>query len=98
MSNIRHYDQLLEKYASEAEIIEEAEQKQKADILEKARAGKSRYLTYVKVNPNLERSKIYERNVSTSKLQKVIRLRTNSHSLEIETGRHGRHRKTIEEP
>ena len=94
---IRHYDQLLEKYASEAEIIEEAEQKQKADILEKARAGKSRYITYVKVNPNLERSKIYERNVSTSKLQKVIRLRTISHSLEIETGRHGRRRKTIEE-
>ena len=78
--------------------MEEAAQKQKADILQKARSGKSRYITYIKVNPNLERSKIYDRNfVSTFKLQKVIRLRTVSHSLEIETGRHGRYRKMLED-
>ena len=50
------------------------------------------------MNPNLEKANIYElRNVPTSKLQKVTKLRTITHPLAIETGRYGRNPKPIEE-
>ena len=95
---IKHYDKLIEEYQNEEEIIIQAVQKQKAVIIEKARAGKTRYLTYLKINPNLEKARIYERNnTSMAKLQEVAKIRTVSHRLMIEVGRHGRNRKPIDE-
>lgn len=94
---IKYYDKLIEDYENEKSIVSEAIKQQKSIITEKAKAGKSKYMTYIKINPNLEKACIYEKNISMCALQKVTRLRTVSHSLAIETGRHGRNRKPIEE-
>ena len=75
----------------------EATNKVKSDVIEKASRGKSKYISYIKNNPNLKRSHIYDKHLHTSKLQKVTQLRTISHSLEIEIGRHGRNRKPVDD-
>ena len=94
---VKYYDKLLERYACEEDIIVEAMQKIRYDITEKAQNGKSKYIAYIKNNPNLKRSQIYDQSIQTSKLQKVTQIRTISHSLEIEVGRHGRYRKSVED-
>ena len=90
---VKYYDKLLQKYACEEDIIHDAIQKIKSDIVEKANKGRSRYITYLKLNPSLKRSSIYNKFTPTSKLHKVSQIRTVSHTLEIELGRHGRNRK-----
>ena len=94
---IKYYDDLLQRYGNEEELIQDEIQKQKECILEKGRKGKSKYMSYIAMNPHLKKSNIYEFFLSTSTLQNVIRLRTVSHSLAIETGRHGRNRKPLAE-
>ena len=91
---INYYDKLIERYKNEGEIIDEAKQKMKNCITEKATAGKSRYSTYMMINPSLEKSNIYSRiDISAFYLQKVTKLRTVNHSLAIEVGRYGRNPK-----
>ena len=94
---IKHYDRLLQQYTSEDDIISEATEKIKSDITDKANNGRSKYCAYLELNPMMERCQIYDKTVPTSKLQKVTQIRTISHSLEIEMGRHGRNRKLPEE-
>ena len=94
---IKYYDQLLQKYKYEEDIITDEAQRIKADVIKKANNGKSRYQAYLKNNPSLKRSHVYTQYLSTTKLQMVTKMRTISHSLEIELGRHGRQRKPVEE-
>ena len=62
----------------------------KDSIMKKANDGKSRYVAYLQLNPNLVRPSIYSGYVPTSKLHNTSQLRMISHSLKIETGRHKR--------
>ena len=92
---IKHYDNLLQMYSCEEDIIRDAIDNMKSDIIKKANEGKSRYITYLKINPNLKRPHIYNNFIPTNKLHKMTRIRTVSHTLEIELGRHGRNRVDI---
>ena len=56
----------------------------------KAGRGQSRYLTYIALNPTLNRPDIYDSIVPTFKLHHTTRIRMVSHSLQIELGRQKR--------
>ena len=88
---------MLQKYSCEDEITQEAVHNMKADVIKKANEGKPRYVTYLRLNPNLKRAHFYDNITLTSKLHKIAQLRTVSHNLEIECGRHGRNKVDIAE-
>ena len=87
---ILHYIKLRENYSSGDEVTEKSLQKMKDSIMEKAMKEKSRYMSYVQLNPNLSRPEIYSRFIATYKLQKTSQLWMISHDLKVETGRHKR--------
>ena len=94
---IEHYDSLVESNMDGDEIKRNSVIKLQEEIKRKAEQGKSRYVTYMEVNPTLSKPNIYEKVMHTSKLHKLTRLRTGSHTLAIETGRHTRPIKPREE-
>ena len=87
-SFINHYINLDLKYRKPEDISAESLYLMKQSIERKAGNGKSRYKSYLAMNPTLSRPNIYNRYVPTYKLLPVIRLRTVSHNLEIEKARH----------
>ena len=87
-SFINHYINLDLKYTKPEDISTESLYRMKQSIEKKAANGKSRYKSYLTMNPILSRPNIYNRYIPTYKLLPVIRLRTVSHNLEIEKARH----------
>ena len=90
-SFINHYIQLDLKYNTPEDITAESLMKMRVSIERKAENNKSRYKSYIKMNPSLCRPNIYNRYVPTHKLLLVTRLRTVSHDLQIERARHMQH-------
>ena len=86
-SYINHYIQLDLKYETPDDIGTESLIRMKQLIENKASLGKSRYKSYLAMNPTLSRPNIYKQYIPTYKLVSVIRLRTVSHNLEIEKAR-----------
>ena len=89
-SYIRYYTRLANTFTSAAEITEKSLKSLKDEVESKANGGKTKYQTYIEINPSLSRPTIYEKSTPTYKLQNVTRLRISSHRLKIETGRHKR--------
>lgn len=87
-SFISHYEKLKRKYDDPNDIVKESLNRMKETIKLKAANDRSRYVSYLKVNPLLVRPSVYNRYVRTDKLHLVTRIRCISHSLEIELGRH----------
>merc|ERR1712002_346015 len=87
-SFINHYIQLDLKYTTPEDISVESLSLMKQSIERKASIGRSRYKSYLAMNPTLTRPSVYNRYIPTYKLLPVIRLRTVSHNLEIEKARH----------
>lgn len=87
---INHYITLNEKYNSPQEITESSIKFMQQEIIRKANLGRSKYLTYLDINPTLQRPDIYNTYIPTFKLHKVTQLRLVSHTLAIETGRNRR--------
>ena len=87
-SFINHYEKLKRKYNDPNDIPKESLKNMKETIRTKAAKNCSRYLSYLKMNPLLERPNIYNTYVPMNVLRLVTRLRCVSHSLEIEMGRH----------
>ncbi len=86
-SYIAHYERLKAKYKDPEDIVKESILKTK-EIIRRKSTTCSRYMSYIKMNPLLERPHIYNTYVPMNALQLVTRLRCITHSLEIETGRH----------
>ena len=86
-SYIRHYERLKATYKGPEHIVEESVLKMKETVQRKAGTS-SRYMSYMKINPMLERPNIYSEYAPMNALQLVTRFRCITHSLEIETGRH----------
>ena len=82
-----HYAKLDSKYNVPEDITAESLMKMKQSIVSKASNNKSRYISYLSMNPTLSRPDIYNRCTPFYKLLPVIRLRTVSHDLEIERAR-----------
>ena len=87
---IMHYIKLRNECTSATEVTERCLMTMKETILKKANEGKSRYVSYLELNPNLIRSTIYSTYIPTIKLHHTTQLRMISHHLRIETGRHKR--------
>ena len=84
---INHYVQLDLKYKNPEDVTAESLMNMRVSIERKADNKKSRYMSYIKMNPSLCRPNIYNRYVPTYKLLLVTRLRTVSHDLQIEKAR-----------
>ena len=59
-------------------------------IKRKADMNQSRYKSFMDMNPHLVRPNLYNQYIPADKLLCVTRLRTVSHDLAIETGRHSK--------
>ena len=57
-------------------------------IRSKAAENCSKYISFLEMNPLLKRPHLYQSYIQTYKLNYVTRLRSVSHNLSIETGRH----------
>ena len=89
-SFINHYINLTERYNSADEITEKSLQDMRNAIRFKAERGQSRYVTYIALNPTLNRPEIYDLIVPTFKLHHTTRIRMISNDLQIELGRQKR--------
>ena len=94
---INHYKKLISDYTNADEIIENSLREMKSSIIKKAENQKTRYISYLQVNPTLSRPSIYSFYVPTSMLQKTSQLRLISHNLKIELGRHTRPTTPVDE-
>ena len=84
-SFIRHYEQLLSKYSSVEDIINEFRNQTKDKIHEQARKGRTKFSTYLEMNPTLNSSPLLD--VIHPVVNDMTRFRLGSHFLPIETGR-----------
>ena len=74
-SFIMYYTKLASNYTSAAGISEESIKMLKDELEWKAYLGKTRYQTYIEMNPTLTRANIYDKYIQTHKLQNVTWLR-----------------------
>ena len=74
-------------YANVEEISEKFFEKIRDDIRRKASEGRSKYSTYLQINPNLETPKVYQNMKNHKEVSMIGRLRTSSHNLHVEMGR-----------
>ena len=56
----------------------------------KSEMNRSKYQSFIEVNPSLTRPSVYNHYIPTHKLLCLTRLRSISHNLAIETGRHSK--------
>ena len=86
LKEIIHYEHIHTKYKNKEDIVEEFFLNIRKIIRHKASQGRSKYIAYLAVNPDLTFPKCYtdskHRHVSM-----IGKLRTSSHCLHVETGR-----------
>ena len=87
LKEVAHYDKLLEKYNTADDIITEYFTKINAQIRKKAEENRSRYVTYLSINPLLEHPSSYKSIFSYKDVSMLAKLRTTSHNLQIDMGR-----------
>ena len=87
LKEVKHYDDLVNKYSSVEDIVNEFNEDVKAKIRSKAENGRSKYITYLEINPELETPQIYEQLANKKLVSMIAKLRTSSHNLRIEMGR-----------
>ena len=87
MKEVSHYDKLMETYQSEDEITSEFRDKIKLSVQRKAAEGRTKYATYLNINPNLEPPSVYSTAGGHKKVSMIAKLRTSAHNLQIEMGR-----------
>ena len=90
LKEVRYYDMLVERYDSVDEIVSEFYEENKMKIRTKAGSGRSKYVTYLEINPDLETPKIYHNIWSMNHVSMIAKLRTSSHNLQVEMGRRTR--------
>ncbi len=86
LKEIIYYEKIYAKYESKEDIVNEFFQTTRNTIRHKASQGRSKYATYLTINPNLEIPTCYE-NAKYNHVNMVGKLRTSSHNLRVETGR-----------
>ena len=82
---LRHYEQLTTKYSCAEDIAKEYRLKTKNKVYDLAQKGKTKYSTYVEINPDLSPSPLLD--VIHPIANDIIRFRLGSHYLPVETGR-----------
>ena len=87
MKEVKFYDKLLEKYENVEAIVEEFFDELRTDIRIKAGNGRTKYVTYLLVNPKLTKPAVYDKLKNHNHVSMIGKLRTSSHNLHVETGR-----------
>ena len=87
IKEVAHYERLMERYESVDEIASEFLDKIKSSIRRKAENGRTKYATYITVNPLLETPSVYSSIYGHKNVSMVAKLRTSAHNLQIEMGR-----------
>ena len=87
LKEVRHYDDLVEMYSSPEEIVSKFFDKVRTSIRQKAENGRSKYATYLEINPELEPPIIYNKLFNKNQVSMVAKLRLSSHNLNVEMGR-----------
>ena len=84
-SFIQHYEQLISKYSSVDDIIEEFRTQTKERVRENTQKGHSKFCTYAKINPCLTLSSLLD--IIHPAVNYITKFRLGSHYLPVETGR-----------
>ena len=87
LKEIRHYENLIQTYASADEIVAEFHEKMRNEIRRKAELNRTRYQTYLKINPLLDHPDVYRSLFGHKKVSMIAKLRTTTHNLQIDMGR-----------
>ena len=86
LKEVEHYEQLLEKFDNKEQIRDQFFEETRNAIRQKAREGRSKYVTYMQINNDLTTPTCYD-NIKHSFVAMIGKLRTSTHSLHIEMGR-----------
>ena len=87
LKEVKHYEDLVANNESVDEIKNKFEEDIKTMIRCKAEKGRSKYVTYLTINPYLQTPKIYESIKFHNDRSVISNLRVSSHNLQIEMGR-----------
>ena len=85
---INHYKNLHKNYKTAEEITEKSILKMKERIKQKASQGRTKYSTYLEINPSLCKPNVYDMNIPTFKLQQLTKCRMGNHKLQVEDENH----------
>ena len=94
---IKHYIDLNRQFKNPNYITDVSLKNMQSQIRQKADSNKSRYITYLKLNPTLSRPKIYNSYIPTKQLLLLTRIRNISHNLQMEKGRQRRNIRLTEQ-
>ena len=87
MKEIKHYEQLLMSFTTVHDIKKKFTEDTKARIRSNAEKSRSKYKTYLTINPDLESPRVFEKLYQHKDISMISKLRVSSHNLQIEMGR-----------
>ena len=87
LKEIRYYENLVDKFESVEEIKSKFNDDVKSAIRTKAAKGRSRYITYLSINPDLVTPSVYTKLNRFTSVCMIAKLRTVSHNLQVDMGR-----------
>ena len=86
---INYYENLHKNYKTAEENTEKSILEMKERIKQKASQGRTKYSTYLEINPSLCKPNVYDMNIPTFKLQQLTKFGMGGKSqAKIEIGRH----------
>ncbi len=90
LKEVKHYSDLVKTFGNKQEIEEQFFEKTRESIRKKADEGRSKYKTYLQINPNLETPTYYNDIYNYRQVSMIAKLRVSMHNLQVEMGRRSR--------
>ena len=90
LKEVKHYSDLVKTFRNKQEIEEQFFEKTRESIRKKADEGRSKYKTYLQINPNLETPTYYNDIYNYRQVSMIAKLRVSMHNLQVEMGRRSR--------
>ena len=87
LKEVKHYEQLMTKYATGDELRKKFELDTRTRIINNAEKNRSKFKTYLTVNPHLETPKVFNKLYYHKNISMMAKLRMSAHNLQIEMGR-----------
>ena len=87
LKEVKHYVNLINAFRNKQEIKEQFFQKTRESIRKKAEEGRSKYVTYLQINPHLETPTFYKDILNYRQVSMIAKLRVSMHNLQVEMGR-----------
>ena len=81
IKEVKHYDKMVNEHSDVDEIVAKFYDKIRNDIRKKAGSGRSKYVTYLQINPHLNTPTCYSDTHKFHHMIMFANLRTSSHSF-----------------